>query len=80
MVSFPFFRGFSFFDNHRFLPNAAFAFVPEIPMLSGELPLPFFDPAIPCLVFLLFLYHGYLMPPLFPRVCFEGVDLVRSHL
>ena len=77
MVSFPYFRGFFFLClNHRFFSHAAFAFVPEIPMLSGELPLPFFDPAILCPVFLLFLYHRYLMPPLFPRVCFGGVDLV----
>ena len=80
MVSFPFFGAFSFFGNHLFLSHAAFAFVPEIPKLSGELPLRFFDPAIPCPVFLLFLYHRYLMLPLFPRVCFKGVDLVWSHL
>ena len=37
------FADFSLIGNHLFLPHAVFAFVPGIPMLSGELLLCFFS-------------------------------------
>ena len=53
MLSVPLLVAFSLIGNQRFLPHAVFAFVPGIPMLFDELPLHFFDPTIPCPVFLL---------------------------
>ena len=55
---FHFFVAFSFFVNHLFLQHAAFAFVPEIPMLSGELPLRFFpfSNSLSCFYFLFFYF------------------------